>query len=77
MAFEATYDREADIVWFRFPAFNGRSARTEQADWGLRDIDRSTGETVGLEFWRASSRLPDELLEQLPAPKPPVRAGTA
>jgi uncharacterized protein YuzE len=66
MSVQATYDREADIAWFRFPGFDARNTRTEQADWGLHDVDRQTGETVALEFWRASERLPAELLGQLP-----------
>jgi hypothetical protein len=75
MSVEATYDRDADIAWFRFPGFDGPNTRTTKTDWGLQDIDRTTGETVALEFWRASKRLPTELLETLPAPVTPALAG--
>jgi uncharacterized protein YuzE len=74
MSLQATYDREADIAWFRFPGFDGTKVRSDQYEWGLHDVDRDSGETVGLEFWRASERLPAELLEQLPSPAPPVGA---
>lgn len=74
MSLQATYDREADIAWFRLPGFDAGSARTEQAEWGLHDVDQATGATVALEFWRASTRLPAELLATLPAPVPPVGA---
>ncbi|MEJ7787869.1 MAG: hypothetical protein WKF96_23960 [Solirubrobacteraceae bacterium] len=47
---QATYDREADIAWFRLPRFDAGSARTDRAEWGLRDIDEATGATVGLQF---------------------------
>jgi uncharacterized protein YuzE len=74
MSVQATYDRAADIAWFRFPGFDASNTRTEQSEWGLHDLDRRTGETVALEFWHASERLPAELLEHLPSPAPPVGA---
>jgi hypothetical protein len=42
--------------------------RDGEQEWGLRDFDRVTDKLVGLEFWRASERLPKELLDELPAP---------
>lgn len=70
----ATYDREADIAWLRFDGYDGRTARIEELEWGLRDVDPRTGNVVALEFWQASERLPSELLEHLPAPSPtPLR----
>ncbi len=74
MSVQASYDREADIAWFRLPRFDAGSARTERAEWGLRDIDEATGATVGLEFWRARERLPSELLDVFQRPVPPVDA---
>jgi len=71
---QATYDREVDIAWFRLPHFEAGSARTEQAEWGLRDVDQATGATIALEFWRASERLPAELLDVLASPVPHVDA---
>ncbi|HEY1238439.1 MAG TPA: DUF2283 domain-containing protein [Solirubrobacterales bacterium] len=64
----AHYDREVDIAWFRFGVpGDGSVDRSEETDWGL--IDRTNeGQVVGLEFWRASERLPRELLDALPEP---------
>ncbi len=36
---------------------------------GLIDRDREAGSLVAVEFWRASERLPKELLEALPEPE--------
>lgn len=65
----AHYDRECDIAWFRFEPVEPNTMFSEQTGWGLRDLDRASGKLVGLEFWRASDRLPQELLDALPAPK--------
>lgn len=66
----ATYDCGTDIAWFRFPGFDASDVRSEHTEWGLRDVARTSGETVALEFWRASERFPAELLEQLPSAAP-------
>jgi uncharacterized protein YuzE len=34
----------------------------DETDLGLRELDPSTGDIVGLEFWQASSKLPADLL---------------
>jgi uncharacterized protein YuzE len=62
----AYYDREADIAWLRIGVAD--TVVSEEVGWGLLDHDPETHEVVGIEIWRASSRLPAELLEQLPAP---------
>lgn len=66
----AHYDREADIVWFRFGTEGGLPSidHSEQTEWGLMDRD-GEGQVVGLEFWRASERLPGVLLDALPEPE--------
>jgi len=65
----AHYDREVDIAWFLFETVVSGTVFSEQTEWGLRDFDRESGKLVGLEFWRASDRLPQELLDALPEPK--------
>jgi uncharacterized protein YuzE len=62
----AYYDREADIAWLRTGVAD--TVVSEELDWGLIDHDRATNEVVGIEIWSASSRLPAELLDNLPAP---------
>lgn len=65
----AHYDREVDIAWFRFgDGDDPQVDRSDETEWGLIDRD-SSGAVIGLEFWRASERLPDALLEALPDPK--------
>lgn len=68
MKIDGHYDRDADIAWLRFAGYDGSTVLSEQASWGLRDLDPSIRQVVGLEFWRASESLPDELLAMLPAP---------
>jgi len=65
----AHYDREADIAWFLFVE-RGKGAidHSDDAEWGLVDRD-SEGNIIGLEYWRASERLPAALLDALPEPK--------
>jgi uncharacterized protein YuzE len=62
----AYYDREADIAWLRIGVAD--TVVSEEVEWGLLDHDRVTNEVVGIEIWKASSRLPAEVLDQLPAP---------
>ncbi len=62
----AYYDREADIAWL--PTGDADTVVSEEVEWGLLDHDRQTNEVVGIEIWKASSRLPAEVLDQLPAP---------
>jgi hypothetical protein len=49
-------------------------ARAEETDTGLRELDPSTGEVVGLEFWQASRELPADFLRMLPPPQVGVAA---
>lgn len=62
----AYYDREADIAWLRTGVAD--TVVSEEFDWGLVDHDRATNDVVGIEVWSASSRLPSELLDNLPTP---------
>lgn len=63
----AHYDREVDIVWFRFEERDSMIDRSDEMEWGLLDRD-DHGEVVGIELWRASERLPRPLLDALPEP---------
>jgi len=67
------YDRDADIVWL--PTGESPDVVSEQVGWGLIDRDAATNEIVALEIWEASSKLPDAILEALPAPGGPDREG--
>jgi uncharacterized protein YuzE len=69
MRIEGHYDVEADIAWVRFEGYDPSTAAGEQTDSGLRELDPTTGEVVGLEFWQASQRLPAEFLRMLPPPQ--------
>lgn len=62
------YDPEADIAWLRFEGYDPAAVVSEEIETGLREIDPSTGNTVGLEYWQASRTLPADLLERLPLP---------
>lgn len=62
------YDREADVAWLRFDGWSKDSVAVERTPSGLIERDRATGRIVGLEYWDARRRLPEELLEALPSP---------
>ncbi len=62
------YDRESDIAALNLKGFDGGRVFGEDHDWGLLLRDRVTQEVVGVEFWRASERLPVQLLDALPEP---------
>jgi uncharacterized protein YuzE len=74
MRIEGHYDVEADIAWVRFEGYDPSTAVGEQTDSGLRELDPTTGEVVGLEFWQASQRLPAEFLQMLPPPQVQIAA---
>jgi uncharacterized protein YuzE len=74
MRIEGHYDVEADIAWVRFEGYDPSTAVGEQTDSGLRELDPTTGEVVGLEFWQASKRLPAEFLRMLPRPQVQIAA---
>lgn len=65
----AYYDPAADIAWF--PTGESDDVVSERVDGGLRDYDRNTHELVAIEVWEASTQLPKDLLEALPAPSTP------
>jgi uncharacterized protein YuzE len=62
----AYYDRDADIAWL--PTGYSEDVLSEEVGWGLIDHDASTDEVVALEIWSASKRLPQDVLDALPAP---------
>ncbi|MDX6698742.1 MAG: hypothetical protein QOE65_2139 [Solirubrobacteraceae bacterium] len=66
MNIDGHYDEAADIAWLRFAGFDPGAVVSEETDFGLRDL--VAGRVVGLEFWRASERLPAALLAELPSP---------
>jgi uncharacterized protein YuzE len=74
MRIDGHYDAEADIAWVRFENYDPSSAVAEGTDTGLRELDPSTGEIVGLEFWEASRKLPADFLRMLPPPQVEIAA---
>jgi uncharacterized protein YuzE len=62
------YDRDADIAWLELAGFDGRQVDVRESEWGLVETDSKTGAVVAVEFWKASSALPSELLQALAAP---------
>jgi len=67
MKIEGHYDVQADIAWLRFEGYDPATVVAEEAEFGLRELDQSD-HLVGLEYWRASERLPADLLRMLPSP---------
>ncbi len=63
------YDERADIAWLRFESYDAATVIAEEVDFGLRELDPTDRHVVGLEYWRASQRLPADLLRMLPAPQ--------
>jgi hypothetical protein len=74
MKIDGHYDAQADIAWLRFEGYDPATVVAEQIGTGLREIDPATGATVGLEYWRASTSLPADLLDMLPPPQLGVAA---
>jgi uncharacterized protein YuzE len=68
----AYYDPDADIAWF--PTGESDDVVSERVPGGLRDYDRTTHQLVAIEVWDASTRLPANLLDALPAPEQPQHA---
>lgn len=74
------YDRDVDIAALDLDGFEGTRAVGEEHEWGLVLRDRDSDRVVGFEIWRASERLPAELIQALPKPRPadaPVERQTA
>jgi hypothetical protein len=46
----------------RFENYDPSTVVAEETDTGLRELDPSTGEVVGLEFWQASRELPADFV---------------
>lgn len=65
METESYYSSEGDIAYIRVRSPQG-PVRSQEEDWGLRELDAETGELVGLEIWSASVVLPEELVAALP-----------
>ena len=62
------YDANADIAWLRFEDYNPATVVAEETEFGLRELDPADKRIIGLEYWRASERLPQDLLRMLPSP---------
>jgi uncharacterized protein YuzE len=61
-------DQRADITWLRSEDYDPSTVVSEEADFGLRELDPTDRHVIGLEYWRASERLPEELLRMLLSP---------
>lgn len=61
------YASDVDIAYLTLTPDQGR-ARAEETEWGLLVYDADTGTLIGAEIWDATTRLPAQLLEALPAP---------
>lgn len=68
MKIDGHYDAQADIAWLRFEGYEPGTVVAEEVEFGLRELDPDDRRVVGLEYWRASERLPAELLRMLPGP---------
>ena len=73
MKIDGHYDARADIAWLRFEGCDPATVIAEETEFGLRELDLCDRHLVGLEYWRASERLPGDLLRVLPSP--PCRVG--
>ena len=62
----AYYDRDAYIAWF--PTGQSNDVVSERVPSGLHDYDRPGHKLVAIEVWDASTHLPADILEVLPAP---------
>jgi hypothetical protein len=62
------YDRKAGIAWLRLDGWAPDRVRVEERPWGLIERSRGDERVLGLEYWKASERLPAELLYALPTP---------
>jgi uncharacterized protein YuzE len=49
-------------------SFEPGTAVSEEHEWGLIDRDPDDGHLMGFVIWDASRRLPQELVDALPAP---------
>lgn len=67
MSLYAHYDPETDIVLLRVDA-EATHGVSEETEFGLRDVDDRNGRVVGLELWRASERLPADVLALIEPP---------
>lgn len=68
MKIDGHYDEKADIAWLRFEDYDPANVVAEEVEFGLRELDPTDRHVVGLEYWRASDRLPGDLLRMLPSP---------
>ncbi len=61
---ESYYSPDGDLVVIHVRASD--RVRTEERAWGLLDYDVETDELAGIELWRASKVMPQEILDALP-----------
>lgn len=60
------YVPEDDIVMLDLEHASDRGVYGEDHDWGLVLRDRETDRVVGFEVWKATTRLPAEMISALP-----------
>jgi len=58
---------DVDIAWVQIAEHGDAETFAEDHSWGLIVRDRGTETVVGFELWKASERLPAELLAALPS----------
>lgn len=68
MKIDGHYDERSDIAWLRFEDYEPSTVVSEETEFGLRELEPRDHHIVGLEYWRASERLPADLLRMLPSP---------
>jgi uncharacterized protein YuzE len=68
MKIDGHYDEQADIAWLRFEDYEPAAVVAQETEFGLRELDPTDNHVVGLEYWKASERLPADLLRMLPSP---------
>jgi len=62
------YDADIGIASLDLDGCGATQVFAEEHEWGLLLRARTDDRVVGVEIWRASERLPGELLVALPAP---------
>jgi uncharacterized protein YuzE len=63
------YDERADIAWLRSEDCDPAMVVSDETEFGVRELDPGDRYVVGVEYGRASERLPAELLRMLPSPR--------
>lgn len=74
MRIEGHYDWAADIVWLRFEGYDPERVVADEVEFGLIEKDPDTSAVIGLEYWQASSTLPEPFLSMLATPEAGIAA---